>query len=407
MRIKEFSRKQAQILRFISEPESILICDGAVRSGKTVVMMLAFIIWAMDNFSGCNFAICGKTVTNAERNVLRPFQQIEGLPYRIDYKIATRCLTVRCGARENYFYFFGGKDESSYTLIQGITLAGVLFDEAALMPQSFVDQAVARTLSYDDAKLWFNCNPESANHWFYKEWIDGNPKEAKRLHFLMNDNPVMSEEAIERAKKMFSGVFYDRYILGKWVAAEGLIYDMFDANRHVKDISGMMFDRYCISVDYGTQNPTVFLLWGRSGGSWYGIKEYYYSGRERQRQKTDGEYADDMVAFVGDLFYDRIIVDPSAASFIAELKKRRLRVRQGKNDVLDGIRLTGNLFASGKLFLSSEMKETLLEIGGYVWDPKAADRGEDKPTKENDHCMDAMRYFVATELGGGGVSILK
>ena len=230
MEIKTFSPKQAEILRFAYNDEETLICDGAVRSGKTIVMSLAFVLWAMSNFDKCNFAICGKTVSNAERNILRPFQQIEGMPFTLQYKISNRMLTVKCGTKENYFYLFGGKDESSYALIQGLTLAGVLFDEVALMPQSFVDQAIARTLSFANAKIWFNCNPESPNHWFYKEWIINPDRKYKHLHFLMNDNPILSKKEIERAESLFTGVFYDRYIRGMWVRAEGIIFPDFANN---------------------------------------------------------------------------------------------------------------------------------------------------------------------------------
>lgn len=230
MTITDFSKKQGEILKFAYSEEETLICDGAVRSGKTIVMSLAFVLWAMSNFDKTNFAICGKTVSNAERNILKPFQQIEGVPFESTYKISIRMLTVKCGKKENYFYLFGGKDESSYALIQGLTLAGVLFDEVALMPKSFVDQAIARTLSFKNAKIWFNCNPESPNHWFYKEWISNKKKEYKHLHFLMKDNPILGEEEIERAEKLFSGVFFDRYILGKWVRAEGIVFSNFANN---------------------------------------------------------------------------------------------------------------------------------------------------------------------------------
>ena len=230
MQIKEFSKKQAQILKFAYSDDETIICDGAVRSGKTVVMSMAFVLWAMTNFDKTNFAICGKTVSNAERNILKPFQSIEGLPFTLQYKVSTRMLTCKCGDKENYFYLFGGKDESSYALIQGLTLAGVFFDEVALMPQSFVDQAIARTLSYKNAKIWFNCNPESPNHWFYKEWISNKEREYKHLHFLMNDNPILGAEEIERAEKLFAGVFYERYILGKWVRAEGIVFPEFANN---------------------------------------------------------------------------------------------------------------------------------------------------------------------------------
>ena len=230
MQIETFSKKQIEILKFAYSEEQNLICDGAVRSGKTITMIIAFALWAMSHFDRTNFAICGKTVSSAERNVLKPFMQIDGLPFDLSYKITARILTVRCGKKENYFYIFGGKDESSYALIQGTTLAGVLFDEVALMPQSFVDQAIARTLSYENAKIWFNCNPESPNHWFYKNWITDGEKESKHLHFLMEDNPTLSKEAISRAKKLYTGVFYERYILGRWVRAEGIIFKDFASN---------------------------------------------------------------------------------------------------------------------------------------------------------------------------------
>ena len=230
MEIKTFSPKQAEILRFAYNDEETLICDGAVRSGKTIVMTLSFVLWAMTYFNHTNFAICGKTVSNAERNILRPFQQIEGMPFTLSYKISNRMLTVQSGNKENYFYLFGGKDESSYALIQGLTLAGVLFDEVALMPQSFVDQAIARTLSFANAKIWFNCNPESPNHWFYKEWITNPDRKYKHLHFLMRDNPILTEKEIQRAESLFTGVFYDRYIKGMWVRAEGIIFLEFANN---------------------------------------------------------------------------------------------------------------------------------------------------------------------------------
>jgi PBSX family phage terminase large subunit len=230
MEIKTFSPKQAEILRFAYNDEETIICDGAVRSGKTIVMTLSFVLWAMTHFNHTNFAICGKTVSNAERNILRPFQQIEGMPFTLNYKISNRMLTVQSGDKENYFYLFGGKDESSYALIQGLTLAGVLFDEVALMPQSFVDQAIARTLSFANAKIWFNCNPESPNHWFYKEWITNEERKYKHLHFLMRDNPILTEKEIQRAESLFTGVFYDRYIRGMWVRAEGIIFPEFASN---------------------------------------------------------------------------------------------------------------------------------------------------------------------------------
>lgn len=230
MKIKKFSAQQGEVLKFAYSDDEILLCDGAVRSGKTLVMSLAFVLWAMSNFDETNFAICGKTVSSAERNILRPFQTIEGLPFDCKYKLSSRMLTVSCGRKTNHFYLFGGKDESSYALIQGLTLAGVLFDEVALMPQSFVDQAIARTLSYNNAKIWFNCNPESPTHWFYQEWVANKEKKYKHLHFLMRDNPMLTAKEIARAESLFSGVFYDRYIKGLWVRAEGIVFRDFSEN---------------------------------------------------------------------------------------------------------------------------------------------------------------------------------
>lgn len=269
MKIEKLSKKQFKIFSFAVSPVPFLICDGAVRSGKTVCMGAAFLMWAMDQFDRTNFAICGKTVANAERNVLAPLLNVENLPYLMRYNRAERKLICRCGSRENYFYLFGGKDESSYTLIQGITLAGVLLDEVALMPRSFVDQAMARTLTYQNAKVWFNCNPEGQLHWFNQEWIiptDRGQRKATHLHFLMSDNPILGPEELSKVESMFSGVFYDRYIRGLWVAAEGLIYDMFSRERHILDALPATEGVYYVSCDYGTQNPTVFLLWRKERG---------------------------------------------------------------------------------------------------------------------------------------------
>ena len=306
-------------------------------------------------------------------------------------------------------YFEGVNDIRAENKIRGLTLDGAYCDELTLFSEDFFAMLLSR-LSRPGAKLFATTNPDSPYHWLKVNYIDAAEKRGLSLlflNFLLEDNTTLDAEYVENLKKEYTGVFYDRFILGRWVVAEGLIYSMFNPSVHVKNLSGMKFDQYYISVDYGTQNPTVFLLFGHCSGKWYGIKEYYYSGRERQKQKTDGEYADDMMEFIGNIPYTRIIIDPSAASFIAELKKRGLRVKAGKNDVIDGIRFAGSLFAKGDLYLSDSMKRTISEIQAYTWDPKATEKGEDKPLKENDHCMDAMRYFAYTVLKGGGVSILK
>lgn len=392
MEISTFSKKQGEILKFAFSDEGVLICDGAVRSGKTIVMSFAFVLWAMANFDRTNFAICGKTVSNAERNILRPFQQIEGMPFTMQYRISTRMLTVQCAGRENYFYLFGGKDESSYTLIQGLTLAGVLFDEVALMPKSFVDQAIARTLSFKNAKIWFNCNPESPNHWFYKEWLVDKTKEAKHLHFLMNDNPILGKEEIKRAERLFTGVFYDRYILGMWVISEGLVYD-FGEDNITDDIP--QNGEYYVSIDYGTMNPFSAGLWCVLGNKAIRVKEYYYNGREKSIQRTDEEYADEVDRLCEGKNIYRVIVDPSAASFIAALKRRGYLVLKANNDVLDGIRRTAVYLKNGNIKIHRSCVDSIAEFGLYRWDDKATD---DRVIKENDHAMDDIRYFCNTVM---------
>lgn len=398
MRIKQFSKKQGRIFRFIEQPESALICDGAVRSGKTVSMTLAFIMWAMSHFDRTSFAICGKTVQSAERNILIPFQTIEGLPYHLDYKTSKRVLIARCGNTENYFYLFGGKDERSYSLIQGITLAGVLFDEVALMPRSFVDQAIARTLTYPDKKLWFNCNPDSPSHWFYQEWIlHPEAHNAVHLHFLMQDNPVMTQKTIQAAESMFSGVFYDRYILGKWVVAEGLIYPDQANGQGIVESKDRDYVSYYVSCDYGTLNPCSMGLWGLYEGVWYRFAEYYHDGREHG-QRTDEEHYAAMEQLVGNRKINAVVIDPSAASFITCIRKHgKYLARPARNDVLDGIRRTAAAFHDGKIKVCDCCSGALMEFKSYCWDDKKA---EDKPIKENDHAMDDIRYFVNTVLQG-------
>ncbi len=393
MKIDKISEKQLQILDFVVSDDLYLICDGAVRSGKTVFMSAAFVIWAMEYYDRTNFAICGKTVQSAERNVLKPLQDNESLPYTMDYKVSTKVLTVRCGAKENYFYIFGGKDESSYMLIQGITLAGVLFDEVALMPRSFVEQALSRAISFEHPKYWFNCNPESPNHYFYKEWIEQPKDGTTHLHFLLEDNPILTPQMIERTKAMYSGVFYDRYIRGLWVIAEGIIYPMFGSTTIVPT-EERKYSRYVISMDYGIQNPTAMLLWGFCDGVWYQVDEYYHSGRETSQQKTDQDYYDDLERLAGDRYIDCLIIDPSATSFIALVKqKRRFKVRKAHNDVIDGIQKTASAIQQGKIKVNDCCKRTIKEYGLYSWDQKA---DEDRPIKDNDHAMDATRYFVNT-----------
>lgn len=392
------SEKQKQILQFPYSNYTSIICDGAVRSGKTSIMSLSFFLWAMGNFNNCAFAFCGKSVGAADRNIVTPLLGIQYIRRNFDirYNRGDHVIIARRGPKENRFYLFGGKDESSAALIQGVTLAGVLLDEVALMPRSFVEQAMARC-SVKGAKLWFNCNPENPLHWFRQEWILQPEKHnALHLHFLMDDNPSLDEATKARYRSTYSGIFYERFIMGRWVMSEGLIYDMFDLTENVyrENISSLPYSctRY-IACDYGTTNPCVFLDIYDNGEIIRVDREYRWDSRKEHRQKTDEEYAIDFVEFMGDV-PATVLVDPSAASFILALRSRGVYVMEADNDVLDGIRKTGTLFNRRCLLVHERCSGLIDELGTYMWDDKAAQHGEERPVKQQDHGPDALRYFV-------------
>ncbi|WP_085832869.1 PBSX family phage terminase large subunit [Clostridium merdae] len=390
-----FSAKQKEILRFPYAGKTALICDGAVRSGKTAVMSLSYLLWAMANYNGQNFGICGKTVISAERNVIKPLLAIKYLKEHFAIRFANHILTVSRGGKTNTFYVFGGKDESSYQLIQGITLAGVLLDEVALMPRSFVEQALARC-SVEGAKFWFNCNPANPQHWFYEEWIKQlDSKDAMHLHFLMSDNPSLSKETLARYESMYTGVFYRRYVLGEWVQAEGLVYPMFDREKHI--ISEFLgTGRYFISIDYGILNPFSAGLWCVRDGVAIRVAEYYHDGRKTKQQRTDEEHYSEVEKLAGDLYIERVVVDPSASSFIETVYRHgRFPVDKAKNDVIPGIAAVSSLLQAGKIQICECCDDCIREFEAYSWDP---DKPEDSVLKEFDHAMDDVRYFTSTIL---------
>jgi len=390
------SEKQRKILAFPYSGYDALICDGAVRSGKTSIMTVAFVDWAMRRFSGQRFGVCGRTVDSCTKNIILPYLAMRYAQdrYSITWRRADKTLEVRRGAVCNVFEVFGGKDESSFALIQGRTLAGVLLDEVVLMPRSFVEQALTRC-SVDGAKLWFSCNPGSPQHWFYTDWIQRcRERNALYLHFEMTDNPGLSKKTLARYQTMFSGVFYDRYVRGLWVLAEGLVYPMFGEAclTDERPESG----EYYISCDYGTLNPFSAGLWCWDGQTATRVAEYYYSGRESQANRTDEEYYAELERLAGERPVRGVIVDPSAASFIEVIRRhRRFPVRKAKNDVLPGILTTARYLQSGVIRIHRDCVNARREFGLYRWDEKAA---EDRPVKENDHAMDDIRYFAYTVL---------
>lgn len=397
---KPFSKKQMAALTWWENASPYaskngIICDGAVRSGKTLCMSLSFVMWAMYRFGDGSFALCGKTITSLRRNVVTPLIPVlKSLGFTVEERISRNYLEISAKGITNRFYLFGGRDESSASLIQGMTLNGILLDEVALMPRSFVEQALARC-SVDGSKFWFNCNPEHPYHWFYNEWIKrADEKNILYLHFSMEDNPSLSEEIKCRYKNLYTGAFYERFIEGKWVAADGLVYPMFNPERHIKDAQD--FSEYYLSCDYGTVNPFSVGLWGKSNDKWYRIDEYYHSSRDAGVQLTDEEYYENLVDLVNGRSITALIVDPSAASFIEVVRRHGdFTVIKADNDVLKGINRVCQALKNDEIFFSSRCRDAIREFSIYRWDNGIR---RDAPKKENDHAMDDIRYFVQCVL---------
>lgn len=404
MKFTPFSKKQLRVLCWWAPGSADahrdgILCDGAVRSGKTLCLSLSFVGWAMATFCEQSFALCGKTITSLERNLLTPLLPIlQQLGFTCRFTPSRRLLTVTKDGRQNRFYLFGGRDEGSAALIQGITLAGILLDEAALMPRSFVEQALARC-SVPGSKFWFCCNPEHPFHWFYREWVQKcEAKNCLYLHFTMEDNPALTPAIRRRYEGMYSGAFYERFVLGRWSAASGVVYPMFSQKEHVTETLPTDLCDWVISCDYGTVNPCSIGLWGYSpaDGKWYRAAEYYHDSRRTGIQKTDEEYYEALAALAGERPVRQVVVDPSAASFMECIRRHGVyTVTPAQNEVLDGIRRVSDALKSQKLCFAACCEDTLREFGLYQWEENAR---EDRPCKQNDHAMDDIRYFVSTVL---------
>ena len=372
-----------------------VICDGAVRSGKTLCMGISFVLWSFYRFSGGSFALCGKTIRSLRRNVITPVTGIlKNMGFVCNEKLSQNLIEISFAGKTNSFYLFGGKDEASAALIQGMTLCGVLFDEVALMPKSFVEQAVARC-SVEGSRFWFNCNPEYPQHWFRVEWILGRKsKNAYYLRFTMDDNPSLSEKMKQRYRSLYSGVFFERFVLGKWVSASGCVYPFMNDDMFVEVPQGN-FEKYVVSCDYGTVNPASFGLWGFLENVWFRIDEYYYDSRKEGFQRTDEEHYEALCRLAGDKKIEKVIIDPSAASFIQTVRRHgRFAVVPAENKVIDGIRKVSTVLKNGSVKICSNCKDSMREFNLYRWNSA----GADAPVKENDHAMDDIRYFVTTVM---------
>lgn len=370
-----FSRKQKQVLTWWQEgsphkDKDGIICDGSVRSGKTLIMSLSYVMWAMETFNGANLGMAGKTISSFKRNVwLTLVLMLRGRGYKVSKvpDMHDAFIISRDGV-ENYFYIFGGKDERSQDLVQGFTAAGFFFDEVALMPQSFVSQALARC-SVEGSKIWFNCNPDGPFHWFKTDYLDRcDDKNLLHIHFLLDDNPSLSKSMIQRYKRMFAGIFYERFILGLWVLAEGVIYSMFTRDMVIDKIpDNVIIQKKWIGIDYGQANATVFILAGLGNDNKiYIMDEYYHSGRTSSVQKSPRGYSKDYFKWkVANgvegvpVNQDFTYVDPSAKGFIRQLHEdgeRKIRnanntVRAGgsKVDELSGIELVSSIIDADML----------------------------------------------------------
>lgn len=411
MKFQKFSTRQKLAMLWWNKPQfenlNGIIADGAVRSGKTISMSIGFILWSMAKFDNTSFAICGKTIAAVRRNVTANLPTwLEGV-VTITENISQNKLIITDGKHTNTYYLFGGKDERSYTLVQGMTLGGVLLDEVALMPRSFVEQVLARC-SITSSKFWFNCNPEGPVHWFYLEWIKKcAEKKMLFLHFTMDDNLSLSPEIKERYENLYTGVFYSRYILGLWVRAEGLVYPMFDESKHkvkyferLRDEQRPLINprhRYYVSVDYGTVNPFAAGLydWDPIHRKATKIRELYYKGGSANRVDNEAYYKM-LKELIGIYPISYIVIDPSAASMIETIQKYGdFIAMKADNNVLDGIQDVTKYLNAGVLDFDESCSNTFDEFRAYSWNEEST---EDKVIKENDHAMDELRYFCRTVL---------
>lgn len=407
------SQKQKKILAFPYSNYDAIICDGAVRSGKTSIMMVAFIDWAMREFSGQRFGICGKTVDSATKNIIVPYISMSYAKqrYTLRWRRSDKLLEVKRGAVTNWFEVFGGKDESSFMLIQGRTLAGVLLDEVALMPESFVNQALARC-SVDGARLWFSCNPDNPNHWFYNGWIKRRrERNALYLHFSMTDNPSLSEKTLQRYDSMYSGVFYQRYIQGLWVAAEGLVYQDFANNTEKYLIDDPLewsrknqtrFTTIMIGVDFGGNgSANKFQATGITPqGVVVALEEDYIKG-EVDPDALNRKFSTFCKTIDGKYGSSQTRADSAEQILIRGLRhtaQRESLCTQIKNalkmPINDRIMLTLLLMKQGRLFVSRSCQHLIEALQTAVYDPKKfEDVRLDDGTTDIDS-LDAFEYSI-------------
>ena len=372
----------------------INLLEGSVSSGKTWISLVLWAFWVKTMPDDGLYMMCAKSLTTLKRNCLLLLQELVG----------ENNFTFSVPAKEGQLFgrkvlFEGANDARSEAKIRGLTLQGAYCDELTQFPQDFYTMLLSR-LRKPGAKLFATTNPDSPSHWLKANYIDRKDElDFLDVKFLLDDNTTLPADYVENIKREYTGIFYERFILGNWMLAEGLIYPMYrDAISPPPDDWESRAEQMYLSIDYGTLNAFAALLWAKIDGVSYAVDGYYYSGRTEGATKTDEEYADEIDKRFGRFGNEwsklRVIVDPSAASFIAELRRhKKYLVMQAKNAVLDGIRETASAMAQGKIKISPTLKDWQREAEGYVWDNSS---GEDRPVKVEDHYMDSMRYYVAT-----------
>jgi len=381
---------------------TIMLLDGSVRSGKTIASIIRWLKYVAEVPVGAKLLMSGRTRESLRNNVLEDLFKIVGpKAYKYNYQRGELTLwgrKIRC---------VGANDEKSQDAIQGDTFWGWYGDEVTLYPRNFIDQGRARC-SKDPGLILWTCNPDGPFHPIHEQFIDEGAAAVReglvrRYHFVLDDNPGLPDSYKAQLKAGFTGLFYKRYILGLWVLAEGIIYDSFDLAVHGFDDAQApkVFDRLVLTLDYGTQNPFHAILEGIKGDTSWALEEWRYCGRESERQMTDGEYSTDLRKWLAARHVEKVFVDPSAASFITQLKRDRWQgVTLADNDVVAGIRTVANRLTSGKLRIHRKRCPQLVkEMSTYAWCPKAAKEGEDKPLKQADHGPDALRYGEYTQFG--------
>lgn len=390
-----YTPKQRELLRLwqTNKLKRINLLSGSVRSGKTWISLVLWAFWVATMPKEKNYLMTAKSLTTLKRNVLDLLTELVG-EKNFTFSIAQK-QALLFGRK---IYLEGANDARAESKIRGMTLQGAYCDELTLYGENFFTMMLSR-LSEPNAKLFATTNPDTPMHWLNKKYIErGHELNMLLMTFLIDDNTFLDPNYVEELKKEYVGVFYDRFIRGLWVVAEGLVYSVFDKVKHVVPTIHRVYDRYMVSIDYGTCNPTSMGLWGRSLGVWYRVKESYYDGRKMKYQRTDEEHYEELERLVqkeegkGYLPISKVIVDPSAASFIACIRKHgRFQVEKANNAVIDGIREVATVLKQEKIKINDCCADCIREFGLYCWDEK---KTADAVLKENDHTMDDLRYFV-------------